>query len=63
MQKSWYKIFNYGTIALAIVAGVSLIIDIIPRSFYMPLLVVMIVIFILRILIRGYLINKSKTQT
>ena len=63
MQKSWYKIFNYGTIALAIVAGVLLIIDIVPRFLYMPLLVVMIVIFILRILIRGYLINKSKTQT
>jgi hypothetical protein len=63
MQKSWYKIFNYGTIALAIIAAVLLIIDIVPRFLYMPLLVVMIVIFILRILVRGYLINKSKTQT
>ena len=62
MQKSWYKIFNYVTIALAVIAGVLLIFDKIPMPLYMPLLVFMIVIFILRILIRGYLINKSKTQ-
>jgi hypothetical protein len=62
MQKSWYKIFNYGTIAFAVIAAVLLILDKIPMSLYMPLLVFMIVIFILRILIRGYLINKSKTQ-
>ena len=63
MQKNWYKIFNYVTIALAVGAAVLLIFDKVPMSLYMPLLVFMIVIFILRILIRGYLINKSKTQT
>ncbi len=62
MQKNWYKIFNYVTIALAVVAAVLLIFDKVPMSLYMPLLVFMIVIFILRILIRGYLVKKSKTQ-
>jgi hypothetical protein len=69
MQKSWYKIFNYGSIALVFVLAGMLIIDLargtydlIPKIFYMPLLIVLIVIFIIRILIRGYLIKKSKTQ-
>ncbi len=70
MEKSWYKIFNYSTIAIAfILAGLLLIdmvrgsYDIIPRSYYYPILIVVGLIFILRIVIRYYLIQNSKKQT
>jgi len=70
MEKSWYKIFNYSTIAIAfILAGLLLIdmvrgsYDIIPRSYYYPILIVVGLIFILRIVIRYYFIQNSKKQT
>lgn len=70
MEKAWYKIFNYSTIAIAfILAGLLLIdmvrgsYDIIPRSYYYPILIVVGLIFILRIVIRYYLIQNSKKQT
>lgn len=63
MKKNWYKIFNYGTISLAFIIAVLLALDKIPRQLYIPLLVIMIVIFILRIVIRYYLINISKKQS
>ena len=62
MEKSWYKIFNYGSIALvftlAILLGIDMIrgtFDIIPRVYYMPILFVVGLVFILRIAIRFYL--------
>lgn len=70
MEKTWYKIFNYGTISLAFVlAGLLLIdmirgtYDIIPRAYYYPILAVVGVIFILRIIIRYFIIHNSKKQT
>jgi len=56
---SKYKIFDYVIIVLAVIAVVLLFFDKIPRPLYIPLLLVIIAIFILRILIKGYLINKS----
>jgi hypothetical protein len=67
MEKSWYKIFNYGSIALvfvlAFMLGVDMIrgtFDLIPRAYYIPLLIVVGIVFILRIAIRFYLIKISK---
>jgi hypothetical protein len=69
MEKTWYKLFNYGTIALAFILAGLLLIDmvrgtyeLIPRSFYYPILAVVGVIFILRIVIRYFLIQSSKKQ-
>lgn len=70
MEKAWYKIFNYGTIAIAFILAALLLIDmirgtyeIIPRSYYYPILAFVGVIFVLRIIIRYYLIQNSKKQT
>ncbi|MBK7630020.1 MAG: hypothetical protein IPJ23_04835 [Ignavibacteriales bacterium] len=70
MEKTWYKIFNYGTIAIAFILAGLLLIDMvrgtyemIPRSYYYPILVVVGVIFVLRIVIRYYLVQNSKKQT
>jgi hypothetical protein len=66
MQKSWYKIFNYGSIALVFVLAGMLIIDLargtydlIPRSYYFPILVIVGIVFILRIAVRFYLTKSS----
>ena len=70
MKKSWYNIFNYSTIALVIVLAILLLIDmvkgtydIIPRSYYYPLIVVVFIIFILRIILRYYFIKQTKKQS
>lgn len=67
MEKSWYKIFNYGSIAFVFILAVMLIIDmirgtydLIPRSYYLPILIIVAIVFILRIAIRSYLIKISK---
>jgi len=70
MEKTWYKIFNYGTIAFAFVLAALLLVDmvrgtyeLIPRSYYYPILAVVGVVFILRIVIRFLLIKSAKKQT
>jgi len=70
MEKSWYKIFNYGTIVLVFVLALLLLIDmirgtyeLIPRSYYFPLLAIVGVIFILRLVIRFYFMKQSKKQS
>lgn len=67
MEKSWYKIFNYGSIALvfilAFLLGIDMIrgtFDLIPRAYYIPILIVVGIVFILRIVIRLYLTKSSK---
>lgn len=70
MEKSWYKIFNYSTISIVIVLAVFLLIDmvrgtydLIPRSFYFPLIIAVFIIFILRIILRYYLTKEAKKQS
>ena len=70
MEKNWYKYFNYGTIALVFVLAILLMIDmvrgtyeIIPRSYYLPLIVIVFFIFILRIAARIYFMKQSKKQS
>ena len=67
MEKLWYKIFNYGSIGLVFVLATMLIIDmvrgtydLIPRSYYLPILIIVGIVFILRISIRFYLTKLSK---
>ena len=70
MEKGWYKIFNYGTIVLVFFLALLLLIDmirgtyeLIPRSYYLPLLAIVGVIFILRLVIRFYFMKQSKKQS
>jgi hypothetical protein len=67
MEKSWYKIFNYSSIVFVFVLAIMLIIDmvrgtydLIPRSYYLPILIIVGIVFILRIAIRYYLTKLSK---
>jgi hypothetical protein len=67
MEKPWYKIFNYSSIAFVFVLAIMLIIDmvrgtydLIPRSYYLPILIIVGIVFILRIAIRYYLTKLSK---
>ncbi len=67
MEKTWYKIFNYGTITFAFILAAMLLIDmirgtyeLIPRAYYYPMLAVVGIIFILRIVIRFLLIKASR---
>jgi len=67
MEKPWYKIFNYGSIGLVFVLATMLIIDmvrgtydLIPRSYYLPILIIVGIVFVLRIAIRFYLTKLSK---
>ncbi|MDY0082164.1 MAG: hypothetical protein RBR74_03170 [Ignavibacteriaceae bacterium] len=60
MKKKWYTYFNYSTIILAIAAAVLLFLNLLPRNWYVPVLVIMIVIFILRIAARVYFIKAAR---
>lgn len=67
MEQSWYKIFNYGSIGIVFVLALLLAIDmfrgtfdLIPKSLYLPLLIFVGVLFILRIGIRIYLVKYYK---
>ncbi len=60
MKKNWYTYFNYSTIILAIAAAVLLFLNLLPKNWYVPVLVIMIVIFILRIAARVYFIKTAR---
>jgi len=67
MLQSWYKIFNYGSIGIVFILALLLAVDmfrgtydLIPRSMYLPLLVFVGILFIIRIAVRIYLVKFSK---
>lgn len=70
MENNWYKKFNYTTIALVFILAILLLIDmvrgtyeLIPRSYYIPLIVIVFIIFILRIVARIYFMKQLKKQS
>lgn len=62
MKNNWYNYFNYGTIIIAIIAAVLLFLEKLPIDWYIPVLIFMVVVFILRIIVRVYLVKVSKTN-
>jgi len=63
METTWYKYFNYGTIAVVAILLVLILADLIPKDFYIPLLIFTVAIFILRIVSRIYITVQSKNQS
>ena len=63
MDQNGYKYFNYGTIAVAVIAALLLFFEKLPINWYIPVLVIMVVLFILRIVVRFYLIKISKDKS
>ena len=62
MKNNWYKYFNYGTIILALIAAVLLFLEKLPLDWYIPVLIFMVIVFILRIIVRFYLVKVSKIK-
>lgn len=60
MNVTLYKYFNYGSLIFALILVALLFMDAVPRNWYVPLLVVMVIIFILRIAARFYFMKQSK---
>jgi hypothetical protein len=58
-----YTIFNIVTIAIVVVFLVLILTDSVPREWYIPLLIITIVIFILRIAVRIYLQSYLKKNS
>ena len=58
-----YTIFNILTIAIVVVFLVLILTDSVPRDWYIPLLIITIVIFILRIAVRIYLQSYLKKNS
>lgn len=63
MENNWYKYFNYGSLIFAIILVVLLVMDAVPVTWYIPLLVVMVITFITRIIARFYFMRQSKKQS
>lgn len=63
MENNWYKYFNYGSLIFAIILVVLLVMDAVPVTWYVPLLVVMVITFITRIIARFYFMKQSKKQS
>jgi glucose-6-phosphate-specific signal transduction histidine kinase len=62
MDNNWYKYFNYGSLIFAVILVILLIMDAVPKTWYIPLLVIMILTFIIRIIARFYFMKQSKKQ-
>jgi hypothetical protein len=62
MEPKWYTYFNYGSIALVAVLLLIILTNSVPKDFYIPLLIVAIIVFILRIIFRIIIIKKSRER-
>ncbi|WP_337865599.1 hypothetical protein [Ignavibacterium sp.] len=62
MEPKWYTYFNYGSIAFVAVLLLVILTNAIPKEYYIPLLVVAIIIFILRIVFRIMVIKKIREK-
>ncbi len=60
MKENWYKYFNYGTIIFVGILLVLILANLIPLNLYMPILILTIIIFILRIIARIYYSKQIK---
>ena len=65
MFPRFYKIFNYSTIVIVAIFLILVLTETIPKETYLTLLIVTIVIFLARIILRVYLhfyLQKSKGE-
>jgi hypothetical protein len=65
MFPRFYKIFNYSTIGIVAIFLILVLTETIPKETYLTLLIVTIVIFLARIILRVYLhfyLQKSKGE-
>ncbi|MCA2004495.1 MAG: hypothetical protein LDL01_01750 [Ignavibacterium sp.] len=62
MEPKWYTYFNYGSIAFVAVLLILILTNSVPRDYYIPLLIVAIIIFILRIVFRVIVIKKIRER-
>jgi hypothetical protein len=62
MEPKWYTFFNYGSITFVAVLLVLILTNSVPKEYYIPLLVVAIIIFILRIIFRVIIIKKIRER-
>ncbi len=62
MEPKWYTYFNYGSIAFVAVLLLVILTNSVPREYYIPLLIVAVIIFIFRIVFRIMLIKKIREK-
>lgn len=62
MEPKWYTYFNYGSIAFVAVLLILILTNSVSRDYYIPLLIVAIIIFILRIVFRIIIIKKIRER-
>ncbi|BDQ01876.1 hypothetical protein [Ignavibacterium sp.] len=62
MEPKWYVYFNYGSIAFVAVLLLVILTNSVPKEYYIPLLVVAIIVFILRIIFRVIIIKKIRER-
>ena len=63
MNNNWYKYFNYGSLIFALILVILLVMDAVPKNWYIPLLVIMAITFLVRIAARFYYMKQSKKQS
>lgn len=62
MEPKWYTFFNYGSIAFVAVLLLVILTNSVPKEYYIPLLIVAIIVFILRIIFRVIIIKKIREK-
>ncbi|GMU96562.1 hypothetical protein [Ignavibacterium album] len=62
MEPKWYTYFNYGSIAFVAVLLILILTNSVSRDYYIPLLIIAIIIFILRIIFRVIIIKKIRER-
>lgn len=62
MNFSWYKYFNYGTLIVVAILLLLIVVDVVPSKMKVPFLIVSIIIFILRIIVRVFVTVKSRKE-
>jgi hypothetical protein len=60
--KKYYKIFDYGTIAIIAILILLVFFNLVPRDWFITLLILSFVLLVVRIIFKAYIIFQQKKQ-
>ncbi|MFC2103153.1 hypothetical protein ACFLSS_01870 [Bacteroidota bacterium] len=58
----YYKYVNYGSIIIIAVLLLLVVLNMVPISWFLPFLIISLVLLVIRIIFRGYFIYQSKNK-
>lgn len=58
----YYKVFDYGSIGIIAVLIILVLFNVVPKDWFITLLIISLILLVVRIILKAYIIYKQKNQ-